>query len=74
MQQKSPLSALTLGVLGLVVGYSVVVLSGDTAFASARSCPNKDKGVTCTGAECQKKGACERGECGKDCPGCQKHG
>lgn len=72
--QKSPWFILALGVLGLTVGYTVVIVSGDTAFASARSCPFKDKGaVTCTGPDCHKDGACEKGECGTTCPGCNKH-
>lgn len=69
---KSPLLILALGVLGLVVGYSAVVLNGDTAFASGRSCPMKDKQI-CTGAGCDKE-ACKNGECGKNCPGCTHHG
>ena len=73
--QKSPWLALALGVLGLTVGYTAVVLSGETALASgAHSCPFKDKGVTCTGADCRKNEACKNGECGPDCPGCQHHG
>ncbi len=74
VQQKSLWSVLALGTLGLVVGYSAVVLSGDTAFASARSCPFKEKGLTCTGADCQKNEACKNGDCGKNCPGCNPHG
>jgi hypothetical protein len=71
-QQKAPLTALALGTLGLVVGYATVVLTGPTALANGRSCPMKDKAV-CVGEGCQKHD-CEKGECGKDCPGCANHG
>lgn len=64
--QKSPWLIIALGTMGLVVGYTVVVLKGDTAFASARSCPMKD-GAACVGCD---KEACAKGECGKNCPGC----
>lgn len=72
VQQKSYWSVLALGVLGLVVGYSAVVLSNDTVFARARSCPNQEK-VTCMGEGCDTE-ACKNGECSKNCPGCNRHG
>lgn len=66
---KSQWLIIALGTVGLVVGYSAVVVSqGDTAFASSRSCPMKEQ-TACVGAGCDKE-ACAKGECGKNCPGC----
>jgi len=67
--KKSPWLVMTLGTLGLVVGYGIVVFSGDTAFASARSCPFKEK---CANGGCEKHD-CTKGNCGADCPGCQQN-
>lgn len=71
-QQKTPWMALSIGTLGLIVGYATVVLTGPTALANGRSCPMKEKAV-CVGDDCQKHD-CDNGECGKDCPGCANHG
>ena len=68
-QKTAPWLAVTLGTIGLVIGYGFVVLSGDTAFASGKSCPFKEK---CAGGDCQKHD-CENGDCGADCPGCNKN-
>ena len=67
--KNAPWLALTLGTLGLVVGYGLVVLSSDTAFASAKSCPFKEK---CQHGGCEKHD-CADGDCGADCPGCHKN-
>lgn len=64
--KKSPWLVVLTGTLGLVVGYSIVVFSGETAFASARSCPFKE---TCMNGDCDKHD-CAKGNCGADCPGC----
>lgn len=68
-QKYSLWPAIVVGVLGLVVGYSVVVFSSETIVANGGSCPSRNKG--CVNGECQKREGCAKGECGKDCPGCQ---
>ena len=58
MEQKalSLWLAVTLGIAGLVAGYSLVIaMNSDTAFANGRMCPMKH-------AECLEKG------CTADCP------
>ena len=70
--KKSPWIALAIGTLGLVAGYSVVVFSHDTAFASGKSCPLKEMREKCANGGCDAR-ACANGECGADCPGCH-HG
>jgi len=65
---SSPWLALTLIVVGLIVGYSIVIFQHrDTAFANAYRCP-----MHCTGENCMKH--CTSGDCAKNCPNCQKGG
>ncbi len=54
---KSQWLIIALGTVGLVVGYSAVVLKSDTAFANAKSCPFKNAApVACTGPDCPHNG------------------
>lgn len=62
---------LSLGILGLVVGYGTVVLRGGVVSASGVSCPMKHE--VCANGDCSKHEACENGKCDKTCPGCQKN-
>jgi hypothetical protein len=63
--KRFPWLAVALAVVGLVIGYTSVVLTQEEAFAASRSCPN-----TCKGDDCKK--TCTGEDCAHDCPGCKK--
>ena len=61
---RSPWFAVSLGIAGLIIGYSVVVVRADVV-GEAEFCPVE----ICQGNDCDKTPGCEHGICGDDCPG-----
>ena len=74
MNKSSPWFLVTVGILGLIVGYSFVIgKSGVASAANGYSCPMKDMQV-CKGMDCDKNPACASGLCTATCPGnCNHH-
>ena len=61
---RSPWYAVSIALLGLVAGYSLVIAQhGATAFAGSAQCPLQMKGA-CTGDNCDQNPVCA----GADCP------
>ncbi|HVW66337.1 MAG TPA: hypothetical protein VHA78_01240 [Candidatus Peribacteraceae bacterium] len=65
---RGPWLAVTIGIAGLVVGYSFVVANhGEEAFAGMYQCPMHKQ--ICKSGDCDKNPSCASGACSKDCPG-----
>lgn len=63
-----PWIAVTIGILGLMIGYGFVVAgNGDEAYAGMYQCPMHKE--ICKGGDCNKNAACASGACSNDCPG-----
>ena len=67
----SPWFAVSLAIIGLILGYTFVVLKQPDAFAADAFCPAD---YVCQGDNCDKSPGCENGKCSETCPGnCPKH-
>ncbi len=70
--QTSPWLTISIGLLGVIVGYVLVVGRSDgMVSANGYSCPMKKE--VCTGSNCANHTACTSGACSKDCPGNCNH-
>lgn len=68
----SPWKVIVTGILGLIVGYALVIAQhGSSAFANTPQCPMMKKG-TCNSTDCMKDSACTGANCAHDCPECTK--
>ena len=68
---RSPWFPVTLGIIGLVMGYSFVVFQQENVFAAAEYCPAD---YLCQGEQCDKTPGCEHGKCSEECSGnCPQH-
>ncbi len=67
-KNQGPWLAITVGILGLIAGYSIVVVGeGSIAFAGTYQCPMHKQ--VCQNGDCSKMPECAGGACAKDCPG-----